>query len=156
VTPPLRLGSASLLIVAASAVLAAPAPAGEFRTAANAACGRYDRTTANLPGITSAAELKRQLVLVPRLFRAMVDRIAATPAPQAQRAMATELVASLRRVQRILGQIRDAFLRGDKPGIDAAVRSGAAPSRAAARAARALGLPTCAHLAASAAKGPQP
>lgn len=154
-TLPLR-ACALLVIVAAAGPLAAEARAGGFHTAANAACVRYDRATAALPAITSAAELRRQLVLVPRLFRTMVERIAAAPAPPAQRAQATALVASLRRVQGVLGRIRDAFLRGDQPGVDAAIRSGTAPSRAAARSALALGLPTCARLAATAAKGQKP
>jgi hypothetical protein len=151
-----RLALPPLLALLAAGALAAPAPAGGFRASADAACARYDRTTSALPQITSATELKRQLVLVPKLFRAMVDRIAAAPAPQAQRAQAARLVGSLRQVQRVLGQIRDAFLRGDEAGVAAAVRSGTAPSRVAARTAKALGLPVCSRLAQEAAKGPQP
>lgn len=145
-----------LLTIAAAGVLAAPASAGDFRTSANAACDRYDRTTNALPAITSKAELRRQMVLVPKLFRAMVERIAAVPSSPRQRAQAAQLVGSLRVVQRTLDRVRDAFLSGDRAGVAAAIRAGTAPSRAAARSARALGLPTCARLASEAAKGPQP
>ena len=146
----------TLVLVLAAGVLAATAGATDYRVAANAACVRYDSKTNGLPPITSAAELKRQLVLVPRLFGAMVGSIEALAAPPAQRPQATRLVASLKQVHGVLGRIRDAFLRGDRAGVDAAQRSGIAPSRDAARAAKALGLPTCARLAADAAKGPQP
>lgn len=155
-SPALRLAGSLLLASAGAAAVAAAARAADYRSTANAACARYDRTADALPKITSADEWKRQLVLVPKLFRTMVDRIAAAPAPQAQRAQAARLVTALRQVQRALGQIRDAVLRGDQAGVDAAIRSGTPPARAAARTARALGLPACARLAASAAKGPRP
>jgi hypothetical protein len=145
-----------LLALVGAASLSTSATAGGFRAAANAACVRYARITSALPQITSTTELKRQLVLVPKLFGTMVDRIAATSAPLTQRAQAAQLVGSLRRVERVLRQISDAFLRGDQAGVAAAVRSGTAPSLVAARAARALDLPVCARLAREAAKGPQP
>lgn len=150
----LRLALPPLLALLAAGAVAAPAPAGGFRASADEACARYDRSTSALPQITSATELERQLVLVPKLFRAMVDRIAAVPAPQAQRAQAARLVGSLRQVQRVLGQIRDAFLRGDESGVHAAVRSGGPAARAVGRAAKALGLPACVRLAREAVAGP--
>lgn len=151
----LRLALFALAVGATAGTLAAAAPAADFRTVANGACVRYDRTTSAFPEVTSAAEMKRQAVLGPKLFRTMVDTIAAAPPPPpAQRKRAANLVASLRQVQRALNAFRDAFLRGDKAGMNEALRSGPAPSAAAAAAAKVLGLPVCARLAADAAKGP--
>jgi len=155
-SPCRRLAGSLLLAAAAAGAIATAAPAADFRTTANAACVRYDRTTNALPQIASAAELKRRLVLVPKLFTTMVDRIAALDPPHADAARAGRLVASLRQVERAMNRIRDAFLRGDQAGVDAAVRAGTPPSRVAARTAQALGLPACVRIAAQAAKGSQP
>lgn len=151
-----RLALAVAVLGMVTAIIAAPARPADYRSAADAACARYDRQTNALPPITSAAELRRQLVLVPRLFGTMVGRIAALRAPRAQGSQAARLVASLTQVHGVLGRMRDAFLRGDSAGVDAAQRSGTRLSREAARSAKALGLTACARLAADAAKGPQP
>ena len=152
----LPLMAAPVLVLLAAVPVAAASPGLDFRAAANGACVRYDRATSALPQIDSAAELKRQLDLVPRLFRTMVERIAAAPPPPSQQARAVQLVASLRRVQASLARIRDAFLRGDRPGVRAAVLAGTGPSRIAARTATELRLPTCARLALAATKGWSP
>jgi hypothetical protein len=130
-----------------------PARGADYRTAANGACARFDGKTNAFPQITSAAEYKRQLVLVPKLFKAMVDTIAALRPPAGKAADASRLVSALREVQKRLEQVRDASFRGDQKAVSTAVQLGKAPSARAARSAKALGLPVCARLASTFSKG---
>jgi hypothetical protein len=146
-----------LLAVAVATAAAAPssgaAAAVDYRHAADVACAKYDRTTNALPPITSAAEMKRQVVLVPKLFGVMAETIAALKPPAGKSPEAKRLVASLRVIGVQLGKIRDAYLHQNQAAIAPAVRAGEAASKAAVTSARALGLPACSKLAADATKG---
>lgn len=148
--------AAAALFVGLSGALATPAQAADYRSTANGACARFDSKTNALPPITSAAEYKRQLVLVPKLFKAMVDTIAALQPPAGKAADASRLASALREVQKRLEQVRDASFRGDQKAVSTAVQLGRAPSARAARSAKALGLPACTRLASTFAKGSTP